>query len=293
MKKNLRYLVGVAVGAVVALSFSSCAYDPYYSTSVGGSYSSGGGGGYRGGGYGDGYGYGGSSFSTSFFVGTGDPQWGYDPECYSYYDYHRRSYYDPYLNGYYPIGYRPQVVYGAPHPYGWHRGGGYISPPRRVTNVTVVNYRDRESRYRNSGYGWAEQVRRRPVEDDRRTEQRGFQRGNSQDFDSRQRSDSRTSFQRNPSQRQSFQTRQENDARASFQRNQPSRQNSRALGQQERGREQSRYNSPVNFRQQEMRQQGQRARQQDPGNRQESPQRSKSNKGRNLKDEDNRVRGYR
>ena len=205
MKKNLRYLAGIAVGAVVALGFSSCVYDPYYSTSVGGSYSSGGGGGgysgggggYGGGGYGDGYGYGGSSFSTSFFVGTGDPQWGYDPECSSYYDYQRRSYYDPYLNGYYPVGYRPQVVYGAPHPYGWHRGGGYISPPRRVTNVTVVNYRDRESRYRNSSYGWAKQVRQRPVEEDRRSEQRGSQRGNPQNFDSRHRSDSRGSYQDN------------------------------------------------------------------------------------------------
>ena len=49
MKKNLRRLAGAAVGAVVALGFTSCAYDPYYSSSsVGGSYSSG---------YGQGYGY--------------------------------------------------------------------------------------------------------------------------------------------------------------------------------------------------------------------------------------------
>lgn len=142
MKKNLRLLVMAAVGLVAAVAFSSCTYDPYY-TSVGGSYSTG---------YGDGYGYGGSSFSTSVFVGTGNPRWGYDPYCYSYYDYNRRAYYDPYLNGYYPVGYRPQVVYGVSHPYGWSPGRGYLRPPSRVNNVTIVNYRDRESAYRRSGY---------------------------------------------------------------------------------------------------------------------------------------------
>ncbi len=155
MKKNLRTLVGAAVGVVASLSFTSCYYDPYSSSaSVGGSYSSG---------YGDGYGYGGSGFSTSLFVSTGDPRWGYDPNCYSYYDYHRRCYYDPYLNGYYPVGYRPPVVYGVPHPYGWHRGGGYIRPPVRVTNVTVTNYRNRASLYQNTKYGWAKQVRQQPA----------------------------------------------------------------------------------------------------------------------------------
>ena len=140
---------------MLALGFTSCAYDPYYSpTSVSGSYSSG---------YGPGYGYGGSSFSTSIFVATGDPRWGYDPGCYSYYDYRRRCYYDPYLNGYYPVGYRPPVVYGVPHPYGWRPGSGYCPPPRRVTNVTVVNYRNRESAYRNSDYNWARQVRQQPA----------------------------------------------------------------------------------------------------------------------------------
>ena len=169
MKKNLRLWVGVAVGAAAFLTFTSCAYDPYHSTSsVGGYY----GGGY---GYGDGYGYGGSSFSTSLFVSTGDSRWGYDPNCYSYYDYHRRCYYDPYLNGYYPIGYRPPVVYGCPHPYGWRSGSGYCPPPRGVRNVTVVNYRNRENAYRNSGYGWANQVRQQPARSEPHRDQRAEQ----------------------------------------------------------------------------------------------------------------------
>ena len=151
MKKNLRLSIVAALGAAASLAFTSCAYDPYSSTSIGGSYSTGG--------YGDGYGYGGSSFSTSVFVGTGDPRWGYDPYTYSYYDYGRRSYYDPYLHGYYPVGYRPPIVYGVPHPYGWRPGSGYCPPPLSVRNVTVVNYRDRERAYRNTDYGWSRQVR--------------------------------------------------------------------------------------------------------------------------------------
>jgi hypothetical protein len=150
MKKTLRNRAIAAAGAVAALVLSSCVYDPYYS-SAGGSYSSG---------YGDGYGYGGSNFSTSLFVSTGNSRWGYDPHCYSYYDYNRRCYYDPYLNGYYPVGYRPPVVYGVPHPHGY--GGGYCPPPRYYSNVTVVNYRNREAAYRNTNYGWANQVRQQP-----------------------------------------------------------------------------------------------------------------------------------
>ncbi len=159
MKKNLRLWAGAAAGAVVALAFTSCAYDPYYS-SAGGSYSSGYDDGYGGGyGYGDGYGYGGRSFSTSVFIGTGDPRWGYDPYSYSYYDYNRHCYYDPYLNGYYPVGYRPPVVYGVPHPHGWSPGRGHIRPPGSVSHGTISNYRNRESSYRNSNYGWAGRVR--------------------------------------------------------------------------------------------------------------------------------------
>jgi hypothetical protein len=134
MKKTLRNRAIAAAGAVVALVLSSCAYDPYYSSV--------------------------SGFSTSLFVSTGDSRWGYDPHCYSYYDYHRRCYYDPYLNGYYPIGYRPPVVYGVPHPYGYRHG--YCPPPRYYSNVTVVNYRNREAAYRNTNYGWARQVRQQP-----------------------------------------------------------------------------------------------------------------------------------
>jgi len=152
MKKNLRPWV-LAAAVAAAFVFSSCAYDPYY-TSVGGSYSSG---------YGQGYGYGGSNFSTSLFVSTGDPRWGYDPNCYSYYDYRSRRYYDPYLYGYYPVGYRPAVVVGVPHPHGWRPGRSYCPPPRTVRNVTVVNYQNRESAYRKSNYSWAKQVRSRPA----------------------------------------------------------------------------------------------------------------------------------
>jgi hypothetical protein len=144
------------LGTAVSLIFSSCTYDPYY---AGGYY-----GGTSGGYYGDGYGYGSSSFSTSLFVTTGDPRWGYDPYTYCYYDYGSRRYYDPYLYGYYPVGYRPYAVYGVPHPYGWRQGHGHCPPPRTVRNVTVVNYRNRESAYRNSNYSWARQVKERTPE---------------------------------------------------------------------------------------------------------------------------------
>ncbi len=153
MKKPLFYLAGI----LASLAFSSCAYtpyDPYYDPS----YSVG---------YGEGYGYGGRSFSTSFFISTGDSRWGYDPGCHSYYDYHRRCYYDPYLNGYYPVGYRPVFVYGTPHPYGWSPSRNTIRPPSRVTNITISNYRDRESSYRSSNYSWSKQVEQRPSTHDR------------------------------------------------------------------------------------------------------------------------------
>lgn len=149
MRKSL-FLWGGALGLAVVLS--SCVTDPYY-TSGGGSYGSS----YSG--YGDGYGYGSSGFSTSLFVSTGNPRWGYDPSCYSYYDYNRRCYYDPYLYGYYPVGYRPPVIIGCPHPYGWRPGKGYCPPPSRIRDVTVVNYRNRESSYRNLNHSWSRNVR--------------------------------------------------------------------------------------------------------------------------------------
>ncbi len=158
MKNPFSFRMGITIaGAAAAWLLGSCAYDPYYS-SAGGSYSSG---------YGHGYGYGSSNFSTSLFVSTGDPRWGYDPHCYSYYDYRRRAYYDPYLRGYYPVGYRPPVVIGVPHPHGWRPGRGYCPPPRSIRTVTVSNYRNREDAYRGTNYSWAKQVRTRPISDNR------------------------------------------------------------------------------------------------------------------------------
>lgn len=176
MKKKLRYLASAGAVVIAALAISSCAYDPYYGggSSVSASYNTG-----SGGGYGDGYGYGSRGFSTSVFVSTGDPRWGYDPNRYSYYDYSRRSYYDPYLNGYYPLGYLPPIVYGVPHPYGWRPGGGYCPPPRRVNNYTVSNYRDRAGAYRNSSYGWARQVRQQDRQEDQRPSRNEATRQNS------------------------------------------------------------------------------------------------------------------
>jgi len=163
MKKNIAQWAVAAVAAVASIAFTSCAYDPFH-TSVGGSYITGSG---YGGGYGSSYGgnhrYGSSSYNTSLFISTGNPRWGYDPNSYCYYDYNRRAYYDPYLRGYYPVGYRPPVVYGVPHPHGWRPGRRHIAPPGSVSYVSVSNYRNRESAYRNSDFGWAKQVRQQPV----------------------------------------------------------------------------------------------------------------------------------
>ncbi len=145
MKMKRLVLLGIVAG-VSALAVSSCAYDPYYSSSYGG-------------GYGDGYGYGGSGFSTSYFVSTGNTRWGYDPYAGAYYDYTRRCYYDPYLNGYYPSGYRPRYVTGAPHPHGWSRGSNYCAPPSNVRSYNLTNYRDRSERYRSLGQSWSGNVR--------------------------------------------------------------------------------------------------------------------------------------
>lgn len=145
-----RWLLAGIVAGISALAVSSCAYDPYYS---GGSYST------VGGGFGDGYGYGGSSFSTSFFVSTGNPRWGYDPYAGAYYDYTRRCYYDPYLYGYYPRGYRPRYVHGAPHPHGWSRGRNRIAPPSRIRSHNLNNYHNRGERYRGLGRDWSRNVR--------------------------------------------------------------------------------------------------------------------------------------
>lgn len=144
MKMNRSLLTGLVVG-VAALAVSSCAYDPYYSgTSYSSSY---------------GHGYGNSSFSTSVFVSTGNPRWGYDPYSGCYFDYTRRTYYDPYLYGYYPIGYRPRYVYGAPHPGGWTQGRSYCPPPSTIHSHTLTDYSNRAERYRSLDNDWASNVR--------------------------------------------------------------------------------------------------------------------------------------
>lgn len=145
----MKLFLTIAGAAAITLGLGACAYDPYHSsgttrTAVSAS-------------YGYGHGYGGNSFSTSFFWSTGDPRWGYDPYSRAYFDYNRRAYYDPYLYGYYPVGYRPPILVGVPHPSGYRRG--WCPPPRRVTNVTVVNYRNREAAYRRTNHRWAQNVR--------------------------------------------------------------------------------------------------------------------------------------
>jgi len=244
MRKNLLPWTA-AFGIVASLAFSSCAYDPYY-TSVGGSYSSG-----YGSGYGYGHGYGGSGFSTSIFVSTGDPRWGYDPYSYSYYDYRTRRYYDPYLYGYYPIGYRPPIVYGVPHPYGWRPGSGYCPPPRTVRNVTVVNYRDRESAYRKTNHKWANQVRQKSYSDrssdgqrdGSRTGSSSTTRGGSSSYNPRTSSGgSRQTWDRGDGSRTVTESRQSsgNDPRV-----QNTGRSSRGGNSQTQGRMPSGYNTPV------------------------------------------------
>jgi hypothetical protein len=214
---------GAAAGVVASLVLSSCYYDPNYaSTSVGASYSSG---------YGQGYGYGGNSFSTSVLVNTGDPQWGYDPYCYSYYDYRRRAYYDPYLYGYYPVGYRPPVVYGVPHPYGWRQGSGYIRPPSRVNNGLVRDYQHRSDRYRGTSYGWAKQVRQQPA-------------GRGRAVDSHPTKNSyRSGYSGSNSGNKKAQ--QPNYNRTNQQPSTSSRQETNTRGRQQSGTLPSRYNTPV------------------------------------------------
>ncbi len=143
MIKNMLFC-GIAAIVTTATVLTSCYYDPYY-TSVGATY---------GGSYSSGSSYygGGSGYSSSVYISTGNPEWGYDPYTYSYYNYRRRCYYDPYLNGFYPVGYRPPVFAGCVHPHGWRPGASYCPPPRRVSNITIVNYRNRESAYRRGGY---------------------------------------------------------------------------------------------------------------------------------------------
>ena len=89
MRKHLSLSTAIALGTLALFGLSSC--DPYYyQGSVGGSYNYGN---YPSGyasGYGAGWGYGNPTFTTSFFVSTGSPYWGYDPYCRAYYNYSRR-----------------------------------------------------------------------------------------------------------------------------------------------------------------------------------------------------------
>jgi hypothetical protein len=139
MIKNIRFC-GIAAVVITVTTLTSCYYDPYF-TSVGATY------GTSSSYYGEGSGY-----ASSVYISTGNPEWGYDPYTYSYYNYYRRAYYDPYLNGFYPVGYRPPVFAGCVHPHGWRPGSSYCPPPRRVSNITITNYRNRESSYRSAGY---------------------------------------------------------------------------------------------------------------------------------------------
>lgn len=156
MKVN-RVFLAATVAAISAVAVSSCAYDPYYSRSPyssGPSYASG---------YGSGYGYGGRNFTTTYFVSTGHSRWGYDPYARCYYDYSRRCYYDPYLNGYYPVGYRPRYVQGAPHPHGWRSGSRYIAPPSYIQDQRLDSYQNRTERYRSLNTDWSRNVQVNPT----------------------------------------------------------------------------------------------------------------------------------
>ncbi|MES2995840.1 MAG: hypothetical protein V4733_03425 [Verrucomicrobiota bacterium] len=190
----VRMVVGASV-ATSALVTTSCYYDPavYGSTgyvhspsvhSAPANYSYG---------YGTGYGYGHPRFSTSFFVSTGDPRWGYDPYSYAYYDYHSHRYYDPYLSGYYPYGYRPYRVYGVPHVHGYRHG--FAPPPRYIRNHLIVGYRDRIGAYQRSNYRWGRNVRSKPVVIGNRPERRSG-------TDNSPRTGNRSSRNENPRNRQ-------------------------------------------------------------------------------------------
>ncbi len=160
MRTHLYLATVAALGALAPLGLTSC--DPYYypdghySAGVSGSY-----GDYPAGyasGYGPGWGYGHSNFSTSFFVSTGNPLWGYDPYCRAYYNYSRRCYYDPYLHGYYPSGYRPPIINGVPHPHGYRKG--HCPPPGNIRNRTVPNYSHRTQNYAKLNHSWAGKVKK-------------------------------------------------------------------------------------------------------------------------------------
>lgn len=143
--KVKRVLLLATASVISAVAVSSCAYQPHYSHP---SYSSG-----------YGYGYGSRNFTTTHFVRTSSSRWGYDPYTRCYYDYSRRCYYDPYLNGYYPVGYRPVYVQGAPHPHGWRTGHSYIAPPSRIHDHRLNNYQNRTEQYRSLNTDWSRNIK--------------------------------------------------------------------------------------------------------------------------------------
>lgn len=132
-----------------AITLSSCVYDSGYYGPPAGSYRGSLSTTYSSPGY----------SSTSLFISTGNPRWGYDPYCHSYFDYTTRCYYDPYLNGYYPYGYRPPVIVGVPHPYGWRPGHRTCPPPRHYRNYKLRNHEHRDLAYRKLDHSWAKNVR--------------------------------------------------------------------------------------------------------------------------------------
>jgi hypothetical protein len=106
-----------------------------------------------------GHGYGGRNFSSSVFINTGNPRWAYDPYAGAYFDHSRSCYYDPHLCGYYPIGFRPAFVHGAPHPYGWRPGNSFCAPPSIIRSTTLSISHSRSHQYRSLGNSWSRNVR--------------------------------------------------------------------------------------------------------------------------------------
>src|SRR5690606_17291326 len=141
---SIRSLFVRATLAASTLVFAaSCYYEGYYSNY--GTY--------------DSYGYASGGVT---FVHTSSDRWFYDPVVYCYYDRYRRCYYDPYLGGYYPVGYCPKPIYGAPHPGGWRPGQAYCPPPANFRDRRLTNYHNRVDLLRsNRQFSWASSVRER------------------------------------------------------------------------------------------------------------------------------------
>lgn len=135
-------LVRATLAASTLVFAASCYYEGYYGNY--GTY--------------DSYGY---SSGGVTFIHTSSDRWFYDPVVYCYYDRHRRCYYDPYLGGYYPVGYCPKPIYGAPHPGGWRPGQAYCPPPSNFRDRRLTNYHNRVDLLRSRQYSWAGSVRER------------------------------------------------------------------------------------------------------------------------------------